>query len=226
MSGAVLGMRRGEIARKFDEIVEFAGIEQFLDTPVKRYSSGMQVRLGFAVAAHLEPEILFIDEVLAVGDAEFQKKCLGRLDQVARQGRSVLFVSHDFGAVANLTSACIYLEGGSVKLLGRTPDVVRAYQVDGLIARDDHGRDLSFYRRSNASNSPVRIVGIRAVSRRAGPPVIDVGDPLEIAIEVEVSRPVKRSGHRRDVERPSWVKASRSCIHQIAASRSPPALAP
>ena len=102
LSGAMLGMRREEIDRKFDEIVDFAGVEKFLDTPIKRYSSGMNVRLGFAVAAHLEPEILLIDEVLAVGDAEFQKKCLGKMGDVAREGRTVLFVSHKMGAVLSL----------------------------------------------------------------------------------------------------------------------------
>ena len=112
MSGAVLGMRRGEIARKFDEIVEFAGIEQFLDTPVKRYSSGMQVRLGFAVAAHLEPEILFIDEVLAVGDAEFQKKCLGKMSEIGEAGRTILFVSHSMPAILRLCDQAVLLDRG------------------------------------------------------------------------------------------------------------------
>ena len=194
MSGAVLGMRRAEINRKFDEIVDFAGIEQFLDTPVKRYSSGMQVRLGFAVAAHLDPEILLIDEVLAVGDAAFQRKSLGRLEDVARHGRTVVFVSHDLGAVANLTQSCIYLEGGLVKLFGRTQDVVRAYQLDGLGARDDPGRGLSFYRRSHVPDSPVKIVSLRAVSKRSGAPVIDIGSPLEMDVVVEVSRPIEAVG--------------------------------
>src|SRR5207302_4448410 len=102
LNGAILGMRRAEIARKFDEIVAFAEVEKFLDTPVKRYSSGMYVRLAFAVAAHLEPEILIIDEVLAVGDAQFQKKCLGKMGEVAKGGRTILFVSHNMSAVMNL----------------------------------------------------------------------------------------------------------------------------
>ena len=127
MSGAVLGMRRAEIVRKFDDIVQFAGVEQFLDTPVKRYSSGMQVRLGFAVAAHLEPEILVVDEVLAVGDAAFQKKSIGKLEDVAHSGRTVLFVSHNLAAVEALCTSGILLEAGKVQMSGSTRDVVEAY---------------------------------------------------------------------------------------------------
>jgi len=127
MSGAVLGMPRAEIGRKFDEIVEFAGVEQFLDTPVKRYSSGMQVRLGFAVAAHLEPEILIVDEVLAVGDAEFQKKSIGKLEDVASSGRTVLFVSHNLPAVEAMCSSGILLEEGRVTKIGTAVEVVEAY---------------------------------------------------------------------------------------------------
>ena len=114
LNGAILGMTRAEIRRKFDEIVDFAGVEKFLDTPVKRYSSGMYVRLAFAVAAHLEPEILVVDEVLAVGDAEFQKKCLGKMGEVARGGRTVLFVSHNMSAIQSLCTRGILLSGGSI----------------------------------------------------------------------------------------------------------------
>src|ERR1700736_2043906 len=117
LNGAILGMKRAEIRRKFDEIVSFAEVEKFLDMPVKRYSSGMYVRLAFAVAAHLDPEILLIDEVLAVGDAAFQKKCLGKMGEVAREGRTVLFVSHSTAAIEALCSACIMFTGG--RLAGR-----------------------------------------------------------------------------------------------------------
>jgi lipopolysaccharide transport system ATP-binding protein len=127
MNGAILGMRRQEIREKFDEIVSFAEVEKFLDTPVKRYSSGMYVRLAFAVAAHLEPEILLVDEVLAVGDAEFQKKALGKMSRVVEQGRTVLFVSHNMAAVSRLCGKGILLEGGSIKLEGRSDQVVHAY---------------------------------------------------------------------------------------------------
>jgi lipopolysaccharide transport system ATP-binding protein len=113
LNGAILGMSKKEIDRKFDEIVAFSGVERFIDTPVKRYSSGMGVRLGFAVAAHLDPEILIVDEVLAVGDAEFQAKCLGKLNEVAESGRTVLFVSHNMRAVEQLTTRAMMLEGGA-----------------------------------------------------------------------------------------------------------------
>ena len=128
LNGAVLGMSRGEIRKKFDEIVAFAEVEQFLDTPVKRYSSGMYVRLAFAVAAHLEPEILVVDEVLAVGDAEFQKKCLGKMDEVSRrEGRTVLFVSHNMSAVAGLAHRAMLLDRGSVVIDSSVSDALSAY---------------------------------------------------------------------------------------------------
>ncbi|MDD2656642.1 MAG: ABC transporter ATP-binding protein [Patescibacteria group bacterium] len=128
LSGSILGMRKKEIEKKFDEIVEFAGIEKFLDTPVKRYSSGMYVRLGFAIAAHLEPEILLIDEVLAVGDAEFQKKCLGKMGDITKNdGRTIIFVSHNMGAIQNLCSKCLYLEDGKIKKIGKTDDIINLY---------------------------------------------------------------------------------------------------
>jgi lipopolysaccharide transport system ATP-binding protein len=128
LNGAILGMSRAEIRKKFDEIVAFAEVERFLDTPVKRYSSGMYVRLAFAVAAHLEPEILVVDEVLAVGDAEFQKKCLGKMDEVSRRdGRTVLFVSHNLGVVTTLCPTAIWLEGGAIRERGTARDVVSEY---------------------------------------------------------------------------------------------------
>src|SRR5690349_19497810 len=118
LNGSILGMSRVEIRKKFDEIIEFAEIEKFLDTPVKRYSSGMYVRLAFAVAAHLEPEILIVDEVLAVGDAQFQKKCLGKMRDVAQGGRTILFVSHNMAAIQNLCSSIIWLDRGKMKKQG------------------------------------------------------------------------------------------------------------
>lgn len=128
LNGAILGMRKKEIARKFDEIVDFAGVERYIDTPVKRYSSGMYVRLAFAVAAHLESEILIVDEVLAVGDAEFQKKCLGKMGEVSKgEGRTVLFVSHNMDAVKNLCSKGILLSNGKIENEGAVSDVLLAY---------------------------------------------------------------------------------------------------
>ena len=128
LNGSILGMSRAEIKAKFDEIVGFAETEKFLDTPVKRYSSGMYVRLAFAVAAHLEPEILIVDEVLAVGDAAFQKKCLGKLQDVAGQdGRTVLFVSHNLNSILRLCSRALWLDAGSLREMGRPADIVHAY---------------------------------------------------------------------------------------------------
>jgi lipopolysaccharide transport system ATP-binding protein len=127
LNGAILGMTKAEIRRKFDEIVAFAEVERFIDTPVKRYSSGMQLRLAFAVAAHLEPEILVVDEVLAVGDASFQRKCLGKMDDVAHQGRTILFVSHDMGAVERLCRKTLLLNRGRMQAIGPTEQVVAEY---------------------------------------------------------------------------------------------------
>ncbi len=127
VNGAILGMRRREIDARFDEIVEFSGIERFIDTPVKRYSSGMYVRLAFAVAAHLEPEILLIDEVLAVGDAEFQRKCLGKMQEVSEGGRTVVFVSHNMAAVQRLCSRAFVIDKGRLAMQGSVTDAVAAY---------------------------------------------------------------------------------------------------
>src|SRR6266404_1094627 len=128
LNGAILGMRRNEIARKFDEIVAFAEVERFIDTPVKRYSSGMYLRLAFAVAAHLDCDILLVDEALSVGDYGFQQRCLGKMqEQTSSEGRTVLFVSHNLGAISALTERCIWLDKGQVKAYGATSDVFRAY---------------------------------------------------------------------------------------------------
>lgn len=152
LNGAILGMSRREIARKFDEIVGFAGVERFIDTPVKRYSSGMYMRLGFAVAAHLEPEILIVDEVLAVGDAEFQRKCLGKIHDVAGHGRTVLFVSHNMAAVEQLCSRAVLIESGRIKTEGPVKRVVSEYlaaldtEVLEYIAESDPARSAELRR--------------------------------------------------------------------------------
>jgi lipopolysaccharide transport system ATP-binding protein len=130
LNGAILGMKKAEINAKFDEIVDFAGVEKFLDTPVKHYSSGMYVRLAFAVAAHLEPDILIVDEVLAVGDAGFQQKCLGKMGTVARQGRTVILVSHNMAAIQSLSSRCLWLKNGEVAASGSPRSVVEQYVAD------------------------------------------------------------------------------------------------
>jgi lipopolysaccharide transport system ATP-binding protein len=180
MSGAVLGMQRAEINRKFDEIIDFAGIETFLDTPVKRYSSGMQVRLGFAVAAHLEPEILFIDEVLAVGDADFQKKCLGKMSELGEGGRTILFVSHSMPAMLRLCQKAILLDHGRVVSAGPTHGVVRAYlQSDLGRTSERHWDDPS----TAPGDDLARLRSIRVVPARGG-----LGDEIDIreAIDIEI----------------------------------------
>src|SRR3974390_2465296 len=142
LNGAILGMTQKEIRQKFDEIVAFAEVEKFLDTPVKRYSSGMYVRLAFAVAAHLDPEILIVDEVLAVGDAEFQKKCLGKMDEVSqREGRTVLFVSHNMGIISSLCQSAIWIDAGVIRQRGAARDVVGEYLIRGA-PNVDHLIDL------------------------------------------------------------------------------------
>lgn len=152
LNGAILGMSKTEIKQKFDEIVAFAEVEKFLDTPVKRYSSGMYVRLAFAVAAHLEPEILIVDEVLAVGDVQFQKKCLGKMQDVSKNnGRTVLFVSHNIDAIQRLCSHCIFFQKGRLKGYGKTNDIIMHYLNDGMHdAQPNQNIDL---RRSNRTGN-------------------------------------------------------------------------
>jgi len=140
LNGAIMGMSKPDICRKFDEIVDFAGVERFIDTPVKRYSSGMYVRLGFSVAAHLEPDILVVDEVLAVGDMEFQNRCLGKMDDAMREeGRTILFVSHNMGAVNRLCTRAVLLDGGKAVMEGNTADVIAHYYNE--VYSDDLGND-------------------------------------------------------------------------------------
>src|SRR5215211_6433121 len=142
LNGAILGMRRREIERRFDEIVAFAEVDRFIDTPVKRYSSGMYLRLAFAVAAHLEPEILIVDEVLAVGDASFQRKCLGKMGEVSGHGRTVLLVSHNMSAVTALADACLWLDAGRVRRIGEPSSVVAEYLSEGHLALQPGVADL------------------------------------------------------------------------------------
>lgn len=148
LNGAILGMSKAEIKSKFDEIVAFAEVEKFLDTPVKRYSSGMYVRLAFAVAAHLEPEILIVDEVLAVGDVQFQKKCLGKMEDVAGSGRTVIFVSHQMAAISNLCSSCIMLQKGEVSFCGTTESAIKRYLALSTKAKQEATGNLQAFRPS------------------------------------------------------------------------------
>jgi lipopolysaccharide transport system ATP-binding protein len=158
MNGAVLGMKRSEIERKFDEIVAFSEVEQFVDTPVKRYSSGMYLRLAFAVAAHLEPEILVVDEVLAVGDAEFQKKCLGKMGDVAQQGRTVLFVSHNMSAILRLTQEAIVLKKGQMIKRAPTQEAVDFYLASGQAETGERTWEVEDV---PASSAPFRPISLR-----------------------------------------------------------------
>jgi lipopolysaccharide transport system ATP-binding protein len=160
LNGAILGMTKAEIRRKFDEIVDFAEVEKFLDTPVKRYSSGMYVRLAFAVAAHLEPEILIVDEVLAVGDIEFQKKCLGRMKNVASEGRTILFVSHQMSAVNHLCSSGLVLNKGQVAFFGKTESAIKHYLDLSVQTQQNESDNLQSFRPTwaNALITSIRIL--------------------------------------------------------------------
>ncbi len=161
LNGAVLGMHRTEITRKFDEIVSFAEVEQFIDTPVKRYSSGMYLRLAFAVAAHLEPEILVVDEVLAVGDAEFQRKCLGKMGDVARQGRTVMFVSHNMSAILRLTEESLVIQKGNLVLRAPSAEAVSYYLTSGF---SQEGQKYWLQEEIPADAAPFKPIAIRIQS--------------------------------------------------------------
>jgi len=160
LNGAILGMTQQEVRKKFDEIVAFAEVERFVDTPVKRYSSGMYVRLAFAVAAHLEPEILIVDEVLAVGDAEFQKKCLGKMDEVSRRdGRTVLFVSHNMGVITSLCPSAIWLDKGAIRRNGAAREVISEYLIHGT-PNSDRVIDFGCVSRPGYSDARLRLDSI------------------------------------------------------------------
>jgi lipopolysaccharide transport system ATP-binding protein len=180
MNGSILGMRRAEIDRKFDEIIAFAEVEKFVDTPVKRYSSGMYMRLAFAVAAHLEPEVLFIDEVLAVGDAAFQRKCLGKMDEISRHGRSVLFVSHNMSAVQSLCTRAVWLHGGRLEAIGDTRSVVSSYLKTAAKFASEQSWDVP----SEApGNDRVRLRRLAVVPSDSG---ADEPITVETAFQIEV----------------------------------------
>jgi len=185
LNGAILGMKKAEIQRKFDEIVAFAEIEQFLDTPVKHYSSGMYVRLAFAVAAHLEPEILLVDEVLAVGDAQFQKKCLGKMGDVAKEGRTVLFVSHNMAAVQRLCRQAILLDQGILSAIGGVVEVMNTYLHRGE----------SYSLHWTRSSPPKKDAYIESVSLRDsnGNPIdyVTTATRLAVVVQFVVRRPFR-----------------------------------
>lgn len=187
LNGAVLGMKRAEIARKFDAIVDFAGVERFIDTPVKHYSSGMAMRLGFAVAAHLEPEILMVDEVLAVGDAEFQRKCLGKMEEVSAGGRTVLLVSHNMGAIAKLCQQSILLSSGRIADQGES-----AHVIDRYLSSGDTSCKADIEYPSNPAK-PVQIRRARLLDDSGRPSTeLNRARPFRISVEIEANRAVSR----------------------------------
>ena len=184
LNGAILGMKRQEINAKFDEIVAFSGIEKFIDTPVKRYSSGMYVRLAFAVAAHLDPEVLIIDEVLAVGDYEFQQRCMGRIEDISGSGRTVIFVSHDMSAIARLCGRAYWLQGGRVVAEGESEEVVSPLPAGRLRGRcGDRLREGAGRRGTDA----FRLLGARVVDRSGETASsVDVREPVGVEMRFEV----------------------------------------
>lgn len=188
MNGALLGMRRHEIRKKFDEIADFSGVEAFLDTPVKRYSSGMYMRLAFAVAAHLEPEIMLVDEVLAVGDAAFQKKCLGKMGNIAEQGRTVLFVSHNMAAVRSLCTRAYSLDAGKISHHGPTHDVVDHYlrSVKMPMRSEDDTLDQ---RQDRIGDGSAKIVSLK-IEDENGDEIINSGSRLKLTIGYRSEKPI------------------------------------
>jgi lipopolysaccharide transport system ATP-binding protein len=185
LNGAILGMSKVEIKSKFDEIVAFSGVEKFLDTPVKRYSSGMYVRLAFAVAAHLEPEILIVDEVLAVGDAQFQKKCMGKMEEVGKEGRTVLFVSHNIAAINRLCSRCVYLEQGEVASIGTTSAVVESYLSAGFSSQSG---EVVF---TGGENEIIRMITARTIGTKGTPQsVFRSNEDIRVILTYQVTRQV------------------------------------
>jgi lipopolysaccharide transport system ATP-binding protein len=188
MNGAILGMKRAEIDSKFDEIVDFSEVTQYIDTPVKRYSSGMYLRLAFAVAAHLEPEILVVDEVLAVGDAEFQKKCLGKMGDVAQQGRTVLFVSHNMSAILRLTQEALVLNKGQLIMRGPTQEAVDFYLSSG---QSQAGERIWTADEIPASSQPFRPINLK-VKDKSGKVVdtIRSTEPAIVEFEYQLGAPV------------------------------------
>jgi homopolymeric O-antigen transport system ATP-binding protein len=185
LSGAILGMKKAEIERKFDDIVAFAEIEKFVETPVKRYSSGMYLRLAFAVAAHLDPEILLLDEVLAVGDAAFQKRCLGKMEEVANRGRTILFVSHNLAAITRFCTRCIWVDAGQIRADGHPEGIVAEYLASGV---RDCG-EVRFAEHEAPGSEYVQLSAVRVRdSSAAVAATVDARRPFTIEVEYRVLR--------------------------------------
>ncbi|MFM6622902.1 MAG: ABC transporter ATP-binding protein, partial [Dolichospermum sp.] len=199
LNGAILGMGKEEIKRKFDEIVAFAEVEKFLDTPVKRYSSGMYVRLAFAVAAHLEPEILIVDEVLAVGDAQFQKKCLGKMEDVAEEGRTVLFVSHNMPTIQSLCKKAIWLQKGIVKINDDSEKVIPKYLSEGLNSESAEIDLTNHPRRSHSQEPALKKVWFLDSEGNKNNSIL-MGESLNICLEFCLNRKIFNPGFGFGIE--------------------------
>jgi len=190
LSGAILGMKKAEIMRKFDEIITFAELEKFVDTPVKHYSSGMFVRLAFSVAAHLDSDIVFVDETLAVGDLAFQKKCLGKIDDIAKSGRTVLFVTHQMNQVRRICDCCIWLDSGSIRYFGPTPETVSAYEamMGSLVRTDERADSGGYYRARFLKWEITQPLGPK-------PNAIDTTGAVEVDFSLKINTPVRHGRH-------------------------------
>lgn len=199
LNGAILGMSKSEVRRKLDEIVDFSGVAKYLDTPVKRYSSGMTVRLGFAVAAHLEPDILIVDEVLAVGDAEFQKKAIGKMEEVSKEaGRTVLIVSHNLSTIKELCSKCILLESGKQKMFGETTAILNEYTK---LAKSETLRKERDY-----NNDFMEVSGLKVESESR---LFNVDKPIKLSLDYKMKTTIERPLIRIDVVSLNGVKVCR-----------------
>lgn len=217
LNGSILGMKKKEVERSLEAIVEFSGVSRFLDTPIKRYSSGMRLRLGFAVAAHLDPDILIIDEVLAVGDAAFQKKCLAVMRELRGGGRTVLFVSHNLAAVENLCSRCIWIDSGEIRMDDSSQPVIQAYM--GTMAGDEvSASDLSDVR-DRRGDGQIRYRGLEFFSPDGEPmKVIRAGDPVTMRFFYHAEKVVPHTsfGFRLFTEMGTLVAEAATCHHGIA----------
>jgi homopolymeric O-antigen transport system ATP-binding protein len=190
LNGSILGMRKREIDQRIDQIIDFAGVEKFVDTPIKRYSSGMRLRLGFAVAAHMDPDVLFVDEVLAVGDAEFQKKCLNAMDDMRTGGRTVLFVSHNMAAIENLCPRTLWIDGGRLRQDGETDDVVAAY-LRTFSEAQRSGYDLAAVE-GRGGNGAIRFTRAEFLDEAGVPTgVFRCGEPLRARLHYRASERIK-----------------------------------
>ncbi len=212
LNGSILGMNRQEINKKFDDIVDFAGVAKYIDTPVKRYSSGMRVRLGFAVAAFLEPDILVVDEVLAVGDAEFQKRAIGKMQDVSRSsGRTVLFVSHNMGSIKQLCTRAILLDKGKIKYEGNTQNTIEQYL---LSAQNLESKAIISWNRNNApGNEKIKLLEFKIIDRK-GKSKLDFRQDEDILVRLKYEVLQKTAGYRFNI----WLKTIYDEIAFVASS--------